>query len=90
MHDLLAAKDIIDEVVENANKNNLKKISKVFIELGNKEYSHGNHSHIDIIEPENLEFNLKLAAKNTVAENAKFIIKKSDIPDILVKEIEGE
>lgn len=54
------------------------------------------------INPENLEFNLKLFAKNTIAENAKFIIKKparfalrskaggSDKPDILVKEIEGE
>lgn len=90
MHDLLAAKEIIDEVVENAKKNNLKKISKVLIELGNKEYHHGNHAHIETIDPENLEFNLKLVAKNTVAENAEFIIKKSDMADILVKEIEGE
>jgi Zn finger protein HypA/HybF involved in hydrogenase expression len=90
MHDLLAAKEIIDEVVENANKNNLKKISKVVIELGQKKYAHGDHEHIEDINPENLEFNLKLFAKNTVAENARFVIKKSDIPDILVKEIEGE
>lgn len=90
MHDLLAAKEIIDEVVENAKKNNLKKISKVLIELGNKEYSHSDHSHSEIIDPENLEFNLKLVAKNTAAENAEFIIKKSGMADILVKEIEGE
>lgn len=90
MHDLLAAKEIIDEVVENAKKNNLKKISKVLIKLGNKEYSHGDHTHIKTITPENLEFNLNLAAKNTIAENAEFIIKKTDVPDILVKEIEGE
>lgn len=90
MHDLLAAKDIIEEVIENAKKNNLKNISKVLIELGNKEYSHGGHTHTESIDPENLEFNLKLVAKNTVAENAKFIIKKSNIPDIVVKEIEGE
>lgn len=90
MHDLLAAKEIIDEIVANAKKNNLKKVSKVLIELGAKEYSHGGHSHSETILPENLEFNLKLVAKNTVAENAEFIIKKSDIPDILVKEIEGE
>lgn len=98
MHDLLAAKDIIDEVVENAKKNNLKKISKVLIELGAKEYHHGStsltaggdHAHLEVIDPENLEFNLKLVAKNTVAENAEFIIKKSDIADILVKEIEGK
>lgn len=90
MHDLLAAKEIINEVVENAKKNSLKKISKVIIELGVKEYSHGDHTHTETILPENLEFNLKLLAKNTVAENAEFIIKKSDIPDILVREIEGD
>lgn len=90
MHDMLAAKKIIDEVVENANKNNLKKISKVIIELGNKEYSHGDHTHLETINPKNLEFNLKLFAKNTVAETAKFVIKKSDISDIRVEEIEGE
>lgn len=98
MHDLLAAKEIIDEVVENAKKNNLKTVSKVVVELGNKEYHHGStalttggdHTHLETIDPENLEFNLKLVSKNTIAENAEFIIKKSDIPDILVKEIEGE
>lgn len=98
MHDLLAAKEIIDEVIENANKNNLKIVNKVVIELGQKKYTHGStllttsgdHEHIETIDPENLEFNLKLFAKNTAAENARFVIKKSDIPDILVKEIEGE
>lgn len=90
MHDLLAAKDIIDEVIQNANKNNLKKITKVLIELGNKEYRHGDHSHLETIDPENLKFNLKLVAKNTTAENAEFIIKKSDITDIIVREIEGD
>ncbi len=90
MHDLLAAKGIIDEVVENAEKNNLKNISKVVIELGVKEYSHSDHTHSETILPENLEFNLKLVAKNTIVENAEFIIKKSAIPDIIVKEIEGE
>lgn len=90
MHDLLAAKEIIDEAVENAKKNNLKKISKISIELGNKKFSHGDHFHIETIDPKNLEFNLKLIAKNTIAKNAKFIIKKSNIEDIIVKEIEGE
>lgn len=98
MHDLLAAKEIIDEVIENAKKNNLKKISRIMIELGVKEYPHGSselttggdHTHTETILPENLEFNLKLLAKNTVAENAEFVIKKSDIPDIIVREIEGD
>ncbi len=98
MHDLLAAKEILDTALNAAKEKKLKKITKIAIELGNKEYHHGSsdlttggdHAHIEIIAPENLEFNLNLAAKNTIAENAEFIIKKSDIPDILVKEIEGE
>ena len=98
MHDLLAAKDILDTALSAAREKKLKKITKIVIELGNKEYSHGSttltaggdHTHLETIDPENLEFNLNLVVKNTIAENAKFIINKSDISDILVKEIEGE
>jgi len=90
MHDLLAAKDILDTALRTAKEKKLKKITKIVIELGAKEYSHGDHTHLETIDPENLKFNLKLIVKNTIAENAEFIIKKSDIADILVKEIEGE
>lgn len=90
MHDLLAAKEIIDTALKTAKEKNLKKITKIVIELGNKEYSHGVHEHLETVNPENLEFNLKLVVKNTIAENAEFIIKKTDIEDILVKEIQGE
>lgn len=90
MHDLLAAKEILDTVLNIAREQKLKKITKIVIELGNKEYSHDSHAHLETINPENLEFNLNLVAKNTIAKNAEFIIKKSDIPNILVKEIEGE
>jgi len=90
VHDLLAAKEIIDEAIKNANRNKLKRVTKIVIELGQKKYAHGDHEHTEEINPENLEFNLKLFAKNTIAETAKFVIKKSDISDTLVKEIEGE
>jgi Zn finger protein HypA/HybF involved in hydrogenase expression len=90
MHDLLAAKEILDTALDAAKNKKLKKITKIVIELGAKEYSHGDHSHLETIDPENLEFNLKLVVKNTIAQNAIFVIKKSDIPDIIVKEIEGE
>lgn len=98
MHDLLAAKEILNTALNVAQENKLKKITKIVIELGNKEYSHGStkltpgggHAHLETIDPENLEFNLNLVVKNTIAENAEFIIKKSDISDILVKEIEGK
>lgn len=98
MHDLLAAKEILDTALATAKEKGVKKITKIVIELGNKEYSHGStllttgggHAHLETTDPKNLDFNLKLVAKNTIAENAKFIIKKSDKTDILVKEIEGE
>lgn len=90
MHDLLAAKKILDTALNAAKKKKLKKITKIVLKLGSKEYSHGDHTHLETIDPENLEFNLHLVVKNTIAENAKFVIKKSDIPDILVEEIEGE
>lgn len=90
MHDLLAAKEILDTALAAAKNKKINRISKIVIELGSKEYSHSGHSHLETIDPENLKFNLNLVVKNTIAENAKFIIKKSDISDILVKEIEGE
>lgn len=90
MHDLLAAKEILDTALDAAGKKKLKKITKIMIELGNKEYSHGGHSHLETIDPENLKFNLELIVKKTIAEKAEFVIKKSRIQDIIVKEIEGE
>lgn len=90
MHDLMAAKEILDTALEAAKKKKLKRIARIVIELGAKEYSHGDHSHLETITPENLEFNLKLIVKNTIAEGAKFVIRKSNIQDIVVKEIEGE
>lgn len=90
MHDLLAAKEILDTALSAAKEKKLKKITKIVIELGAKEYSHGDHSHMETIDPENLEFNLNLIAANTIAKNAAIIINNSSIPDIIVKEIEGE
>jgi len=98
MHDLLAAKEILDTVLNTAKNQKLKKITKIVIELGAKEYFHGSttlttggdHTHLETMDPENLKFNLNLVVKNTIAENAEFIIKESKTPDILVKEIEGE
>ena len=59
MHDLLAAKDILDAALKEAERKNLKKITKLVIELG-KIIDHG-----EGISQENLEFNLKMVAKGT-------------------------
>lgn len=90
MHDLLAAKDIMDIALKTAQDKKLKKITRMMVELGNKEYEHGGHKHFEEISPENLEFNLRLLVKNTIAENAEIIIERTSDPDIRLKEIEGE
>ena len=90
MHDLFAAKDILDIVIKTAQEKKLKKITRLVVELGNKEYEHGGHKHFEEVSPENLEFNLKLITKNTIAENAEVVIERTADPDIRLKEIEGE
>ncbi|MFZ5559444.1 MAG: hydrogenase/urease maturation nickel metallochaperone HypA [Patescibacteria group bacterium] len=70
MHDLYLANEILKTVLEYAEKNGFKKISRVEIELGSI-FGHGEE-----ITPENLIFNFKLLSKNTLAESAELKIKK--------------
>lgn len=84
MHDLLAAQDIVKRAIFEVKKKNLKKITKLVIEMG--EVIH----HGGAISRENLEFNLKIVAQNTLAENAQVVIKKIDEPQVRLVEIEGE
>ncbi|MCD5396392.1 MAG: hydrogenase maturation nickel metallochaperone HypA [Candidatus Pacebacteria bacterium] len=84
MHDLHLADKILKTALEYAQKNGLKKITSIKIELGDI-VEHGER-----ILPENLEFNFQLLAKNTIAQNAKLKIfsTKGEIWRLL--EIEGE
>ncbi|PIS42214.1 MAG: hypothetical protein COT24_04705 [Candidatus Kerfeldbacteria bacterium CG08_land_8_20_14_0_20_40_16] len=84
MHDLLAAKDILDTALDEAEKKKLNKITRLVIELG-KVVDHG-----EAISRENLEFNLRLVAKGTIAENAQLVIKKISESSVRLREIEGE
>ena len=70
MHDFYLAKEILDRVLKQAKKNNLKTVSKVFFSLG--EFK----EHNEKILPKNLRQNFHLLAKNTLAKKAKLIIKK--------------
>jgi hydrogenase nickel incorporation protein HypA/HybF len=70
MHDLHLAQQILKIVLEYAEKNNLKSIKKIELELGSI------LEHDEVISPENLVFNFKLLSKNTIAENAELNIKK--------------
>ena len=70
MHDLHAADKIHKLVLEYAIQNKLNKVSEIIIELG-QVMEHG-----DAINPENLQFNLDMLNKGSVAEGAKIKIKR--------------
>lgn len=86
MHDFHLADTILKTVLEYAQKNGFKKISKIEIELGSiidppatPEHAHacdGGRGHDEVISPENLIFNFKLLSKNTIAETAELEVKK--------------
>jgi len=84
MHDLHVADKILKLALEEGKKNKLKKITKIVIELS-KIVEHG-----DRITPKNLEFNLKMLAKDTPAEKAKIIIRSTKSNIFILKEIYGK
>jgi len=83
MHDLHAADRILKSALEFAAKNNLKKITKIVIELGEIE------EHGALIAPNNLKFNLKLLSRETIARDAKIAIEKIKGDNYELKEIQG-
>lgn len=84
MHDLQVANRILKIILEYAKENSLEKITKAVIDLGVIE-EHGQE-----ILPENIEFNIKMLAKGTSAENLDLIIKQSKGKEWELIEIEGE
>jgi Zn finger protein HypA/HybF involved in hydrogenase expression len=86
MHDMHLAQQILKIVLEYAEKNNLKSIKKIELELGSildlpatPEHAHacdGGRGHDEVISPENLIFNFNLLSKNTIAQYAELNIKK--------------
>lgn len=83
MHDFHLANEILKTVLEYAQKNNLKSISKISIELGSI-VEHGEE-----VSPENLQYNFKLLAKGTQTEKSRLFIKKTKRGFWKLKEIEG-
>lgn len=83
MHDLHAADQILKTALKQAQENNLQKITKLKIELG-EILEHGK-----ILSAENLRFNLALLSKNTLAHNAEIQIEKTRGDHYMLKAIEG-
>ncbi len=70
MHDFYLAKEILDQVLSVAKEHHLKKVNQAIIKLGRF------IEHDEEILPANLKNNFQLLAKNTIAQDAKLIIKK--------------
>ena len=84
MHDFYLAQEILKTVLEYANKNGFKNVSKVKIELGSL-VEHGEE-----ILPENLIYNFKLLAEKTIAKDAELEIKKIKGENWKLLDIEGD
>lgn len=84
MHDLHLANKILNLILEQGKKNNLKKIIEIKIELGKI------IEHNQIITPKSLKFNIKMLAKETIAKDAKIEINSVKNKIFVLKEIKGE
>lgn len=84
MHDLVAAQDIVKIAVKTAEKNKLKKITKIVVKLGKIV------EHNEEIKPENLQFNFELVKNNTIAEKATLVIQKGAGKELAIVEVQGE
>ena len=83
MHDLYAAQDVLGAALKTAQQKNLKKITKVVIDLGTIA------DHGDEITDSNLVYNFKLLAKSTIAADARIVINRIKGNSCILKEIEG-
>ncbi len=84
MHDLHEADRILKMVLEYADKNGLKEVTKIKIGFGSV-IEHGSE-----INPENLKFNISVLSRGTKAEGAKIIVEKIKADTWELEEIEGE
>ncbi len=84
MHDWHLANEILKTVLDYANKNGFKNVSKVELELGSI-IEHGEE-----ILPENLIHNFRLLAEKTIARKAKLKIKRGEEDRWKLISIEGQ
>jgi Zn finger protein HypA/HybF involved in hydrogenase expression len=84
MHDLHEADKILKVILDYAQKNNLKKVTKAVIDLGSI-VEHGEE-----LSPVNLEFNIKMLAEGTLANGLRVVINKIQGDSWVLREIEGE
>ncbi|MBN1326189.1 hypothetical protein JW977_04415 [Candidatus Falkowbacteria bacterium] len=84
MHDLHEADKILKVILDYAQKNNLKKVTKAVMDLGSI-VEHGEE-----LMPENIKFNISMLSRGTVAEGIEVDVNKIKGDSWMLKEIEGE
>lgn len=84
MHDFHLADLIYKAILEEAQKNNLKKVTRATIELGTI-IEHG-----EAVQPENLQFNIKMLAEGGLADGLEVEVVASSGNDWVLRDIEGE
>jgi Zn finger protein HypA/HybF involved in hydrogenase expression len=84
MHDLHEADRILKLVLDHAERNKFKSVTKIVIGLGSV-IEHGSE-----INPENLKFNVETLARGTKAEGAEVVVKKIEADTWELEEIEGD
>jgi Zn finger protein HypA/HybF involved in hydrogenase expression len=89
MHDFLLAKEIISKLSDIVWEKKIKKVKKVYLEVGQIAMAHDGHpEHLEDISIENLEFGLKNIAKGTNLEKAQFFIQKVEGDSWKIADIE--
>lgn len=84
MHDFHLAQQILKAVLDYSIKNSLKNVSKINLKLGSIV------EHEEIILPENLIYNFKLLAEETIAKNAEIKIEMTTGENWELVSIEGD
>lgn len=78
MHDLMLAKEILEEIAKVASEKKLADIKNVNLEIGSIALAHdGMPEHTEDIDLENLRFSLESIAPKYGLDKAKFSIKKT-------------
>lgn len=80
MHGLDIAKDLVDRIIKEAEKRGIKKIGRIYIDLGDKSG----------IDAEELTLCFKILAEDTLMEGTILEIKTTDSNQIRIDTIEGE
>ncbi len=80
MHEWGITKSVVEGIVKEAQKHNLKKVERVKLSIG----------EFTDLTPDSLEFCFQLLSKGTIAEKATLEIKKGQGKGITIDSLEGE